>query len=79
MFPRQLLRTLVFGLAVLVVAFAVVMGGYALTSQLADKVAAHVFLGIGIGLLVLIVIDILLLLIALGIESLARSEDHRRE
>jgi hypothetical protein len=83
MFPREVLQTLVFGLAVLIVAFAVVMGGFALvqgtTAQAAsqpgqsDPLASALY-GVGIGLLVLLVIDAVLLLVALGINELGRRE-----
>ena len=76
MFPQPLLKTLVFGLACLLVSFAVVMGGYALahgTSAGPDPVANALY-GVGIGLLVLIVIDVLLLLVALGVNELGRRE-----
>ena len=76
MFPQPLLKVLVFGLGVLVVAFAVVMGGYALahgTAEGPDPVANSLY-GVGIGLLVLLVIDILLLLVALGVNELGRRE-----
>jgi len=76
MFPQPLLKILVFGLAVLVVAFAVVMGGYALAHGTADgpDPVADVLYGIGIGLLVLAVIDVILLLVALGVNELGRRE-----
>ncbi len=76
MFPSSLLKVLVFGLALLVVAFAVVMGGYALvlnTSNGPDPLG-NVFYGVGIGLLVLLIINVLLLLVALGVNELGRRE-----
>jgi uncharacterized membrane protein len=76
MFPPTLLKILVFGLAVLVVAFAVVMGAYAFTRGTAagpDMVSGTLY-GVGIGLLILMVIDVLLLLVALGVNELNRRE-----
>lgn len=78
MFPREVLQALVFGLAVLIVAFAVVMGGYALAQGTgqpgqSDPLASALY-GVGVGLLVLLVIDAVLLLVALGINELGRRE-----
>ena len=76
MFPPTLLKVLVFGLAVLVVAFAVVMGGYAFAQGTAagPNLVANTLYGVGIALLVLLVIDIVLLLVALGVNELGRHE-----
>jgi hypothetical protein len=72
LFPRDFLRTLVFALALLVVGFAVVMGGASLAAALGDAMLAAVLRGIGVGLVILLVIDAVLLLIALGINELGR-------
>ena len=76
MFPASLLKVLVFGLAVLVVAFAVVMGGYAFAQGTADgpNLTGNVLYGVGIGLLVLVIVDVILLVIALGVNELNRRE-----
>lgn len=76
MFPQSLLKVLVFGLAVLVVAFAVVMGGYAFAHSAADgsDPVSGALYGVGIGLLVLMVIDAIVLLVALGVNELDRRE-----
>lgn len=74
MFPREILRTLVFGLGLLIVAFGVVMGGYALAQAIDAHLVAGILLGVGIGLLLLLAIDAILLLVALGINELGRGE-----
>ena len=76
MFPQTLLKVLVFGLAVLVVAFAVVMGGYAFarTGATEADAVANALYGVGIALVVFILIDVILLLVALGVNELNRSE-----
>ena len=76
MFPASLMKVLVFGLALLIVAFAVVMGGYALVLNTSDgpDPIGDVFYGVGVGLLVLATINVLLLLIALGVNELGRRE-----
>ncbi len=67
----------------LIVAFAVVMGGFALVQGTtapgtgqpgqSDPLAGALY-GVGVGLLVLLVIDAVLLLVALGINELGRRE-----
>ena len=76
MFPNTLLKVLVFGLAVLVVAFAVVMGGYAFARGAADgpDAVANTLYGVGVGILVLVIIDGIVLLVALGVNELDRRE-----
>lgn len=72
MFPRAILQFLVFALALLVVALAVVMGGAGLATAMGDALLATILQGVGIGLVVLLVIDAILLLVALGINELGR-------
>ena len=76
MFPQTLLKVLVFGLAVLLVAFAVVMGGYAFAQGAADgsDPVANTLYGVGVGILVLVIIDAILLLVVLGVNELDRRE-----
>ena len=71
MIPRRVLLILVFGLAVLIVVFAVVMAFYALVSALGDTSAAQLLLGIGISCLMLLVADLILLVGCLGINAVA--------
>ena len=76
MFSQALLKVLVFGLAVLLVAFAVVVGGYAFAHSAVggpDPVGNTLY-GVGVGLLVLIIIDAILLLVVLGVNELDRRE-----
>ena len=72
MFPHDILKTLVFALALLIVAFAVVMGGAALAAAMGDALLATILRGIGTGLVVLLAVDAILLLVALGINELGR-------
>ena len=71
---RRLLLSLVFSLFVLLVAFAVVVGGYALTTATNDSPGAAVLWWIAMGCLMLIVTDVLLLVGVLGVSSLVETE-----
>ena len=59
---------------VLLAAFAVLMGGYALAAATSDTVGATVLWWVAIGCLLLIVIDVLLLVSVLGISALVATE-----
>ena len=78
MLPRSLLQVLVFGWALLIVAFAVVMGAYALAQGMGDALGAAILRGVAIGLVLLLAIDGVLLTAALGLESLTRREREGR-
>ncbi len=65
MISRRLIAALLLPVPVLLVTFAVLMGG----SALADAVAASVLFWIGIGALLLLVIDLILLLLALALRA----------
>jgi hypothetical protein len=69
--PRPLLITLVFALPLLVVSFAVVMGGYALAHATGDNAAAGVLWWVAMGCLILVCIDLILLVGILGAKALA--------
>ncbi len=56
----------------LIVAFGVIMGGYALTNAAADNNAALVLLWAGRACLVLVVINLILLVGALGLNAVAQ-------
>ena len=69
---RRLLLILVFGQFVLLVAFAVLVGGYALANATSDATGAAVLWWIAMACLMLIVVDVLLLVGVLGISALVR-------
>ena len=71
---RRLLLTLVFSLFVLLVAFAVLVGGYALTAATEDSPGAAVLWRIAMGCLMLIATDVLLLVGVLGVSALVGTE-----
>ena len=78
MFPREVIKILVYALGVLIVSLAVVMAGFALVQGTTepgktDPVAGALY-GVGVGLLILLVIDAAILLVALGVNELARAE-----
>lgn len=75
MVPRRILVVLVLALPVLVVAFAVVMGGGGLAQGMGDPAGATALRWIGMACLMLLVMDGLLLLLALGLNAI----DERRE
>jgi hypothetical protein len=68
--PRSFLKTLVFALPLLVVGFAVVMGGYALAHATDDSAGAAVLWWVAMGCLMLICIDLVLLVGALGANAM---------
>jgi hypothetical protein len=73
--PRRLIAALILPVPVLLVAFAVLMGG----SALADAAAAKVLYWIAIGALLLLVIDLILLLLALALRAAdGRDDDAHR-
>ena len=75
MVPRRILVVLVLALPVLVVAFAVVMGGWGLAQGMGDPAGATALRWIGMACLMLLVMDGVLLLTALGLNAI----DERRE
>ena len=75
MISRRLLAIFVLGLPVLLVIFAVVMGGYLLAQQTEDAVAGSVLRWVGVACLMLLVIDVVLLVAALGIRALEQEEE----
>ena len=77
MIPRSVLISLVFGLVLMLVAFAVLMAFHALVLAMGDAVAARAIFWAAITCLVLLVVDVLLLLAALGLRAIDRSDDSR--
>ena len=75
---RRVLLVLVFAQFVLLVAFAVLVGGYALAAATSDTPGATVLWWIAMGCLMLIVADVLLLVGVLGISALVSSESRDR-
>jgi hypothetical protein len=73
--PRRILIVLVLTLPVLVVAFAVVMGGWGLALGMGDPGGAMALRWIAMTCLLLLVMDGVLLLMALGLNAI----DERRE
>ena len=74
---RRLLLILVFAQFVLLVAFVVLVGGYALANATSDAQGAVVLWWIALGCLILIAMDVLLLVGVLGISALVSTD--RRE
>ena len=68
---RRFLTILVLALPILLVSFAVLMGGYAITTASGDQLASRVLWWISMGCLMLVVVDALLLVGTLGIASLS--------
>ena len=79
MVPRRIVSFLVFVLPVLVVAFAILMAGFALTQATGDATAAAVFWWIAIATLMVLVGDVLLLVICLGVNYLAESDERHHD
>lgn len=69
-----MLVVLVAALPVLIVAFAVLMGGESLARATADAVSARVLFWVAMGALMLLVVDVVLLVGALGINAVAQRE-----
>ena len=76
MLPRPILTFLVFTLPILVVSFAVLMGGSALARATEDLAAASALQWIAVGLLILTFVDLILLVGALGLNALSDKDDH---
>ena len=77
MIPRRLIALLVYALPVLLVSFAVLMGGFSLASATGDSLGAGVLWWIGMASLMLLAADLVLLVAALGVNHLAQSEDEQ--
>lgn len=71
---RRLLTPLVLALPVLIVAFAVLMGGHALATAMNDLTAARALLWVALSCLMLLCGDVLLMVGMLGLQALARRE-----
>lgn len=77
MVPRFVFATLLSGMAVLIVSFGVLMGGYAIAVWADDAAGARGLLWLAIASGLLLIVDCLLLLAALAIEQLIRTGDSR--
>ena len=75
---RRVLLILVIAQFVLLVAFAVLVGGYALAAATSDTVGAIVLWWTAMGCFMLIVADVLLLVGVLGVSALVNSESRDR-
>ena len=74
MVSKRILVILVAALPVLVVAFAVLMGGEALARATADAVSARALFWVAMSVMMLLVADVLLLVGALGLNAAAQRE-----
>jgi hypothetical protein len=76
--PRLILAVLVCGLAIFIVAFAVLMAFYALVTALGDTYGAMIVLRTAVGTLVVLLVNLLLLVGALGLAALGKpqQDDH---
>lgn len=72
--PKPVLTVFVFALPILIVAYGVLMGGYALAQALQDPVASIALRWIAGSCLILLVIDLILLVGSLGVNALAERE-----
>lgn len=79
MIPRSFLVGLLLGVAVLLVAFAVVMGGYGLAAGTGDAGAAAVFWYLGMALLALLAIVLILLICTLALVVAGPREENQEE
>ena len=79
MIPYRWLYTLVALLPILVVVFAVVMGGYVLAEATGDRAGAYAISWVAIGTVMLLLVDLLLLVFALGIRALESSPAPRAD
>ena len=70
MIPRPLLLVLVYGLPVLVVAFAVILGAASLAQAMGDAAGGRALVWVATAALILLIIDVLLLVGALGLAAL---------
>jgi hypothetical protein len=71
---RRVLLVLVFTQFVLLVAFAVLVAGYALAAATSDATGATVLWWIAMGCLIMVAVDVLLLVGVLGIAALVQQE-----
>jgi hypothetical protein len=75
---RRLLLVLVFSLFLLLAAFAVLVGGYALANATSDSPGATVLWWMAMGCLMLVITDVLLLVAVLGVSALVATEPGER-
>ncbi len=73
MVSKRTLTVLVLALPVLVVAFAVVMGGWGLAQGMGDPAGATALRWVAVACLLLLVMDGVLLLMALGLNAIEAS------
>jgi len=76
---RRLLMVLVYAMPVLIIAFAVVMGGQSLAAAVEDTTGALVLRWIGAVCMMLLAVDVTLLMGVLGLEALNNSQDRSDE
>ena len=75
MIPRRVIVALLLPAPVLIVSFAVLLGGSALALATGDRPAAVVLKWIAVTSLILLIVDLLLLVLALGVNAAGKSAD----
>ncbi len=79
MVPQRFVTFLVIALPLLIVAFAVLMGGYAVATAAKDASGATALWWVAMACVMLLVMDVLLLLITLGLDHLGRRDERDDE
>jgi hypothetical protein len=79
MIPRWFLAGLVLALPILLVTFAVVMGGFALVQALGDQAGARALLWVAAAALLALIVDLVLLVAVLGIAALGDAPERERD
>lgn len=79
MVSRRFVTFLVVCLPLLIVAFAVLMGGYAVATAAHDATGATALWWIAMACVMLLVMDVLLLLVALGLDHIRQFHDVTRD
>ena len=79
MIPKKLLAVLAYALPVLVVAFGVVMGGYALSQAAEDKGGACGLWWTAMALLMVLAADVILLVGVLGLGAVSAEQEEEGE
>jgi hypothetical protein len=73
--PRRVIVALLIPAPVLIVTFAVLLGGAGLTQATGDQIPAIVLKWIAAAALILLVVDLLLLVLALGVNAAMHGDD----
>jgi hypothetical protein len=73
--PRREIVALLIPAPVLIVTFAVLLGGAALALATGEQIAAIVLKWVAVAAFILLVVDLLLLVMALGVNAVGRGGD----